>query len=83
MSGTQPRIPGTERQPSQASSVWSYRLNLYSAKINTLGDHAKAVFLISGAALSDAKAVLKLKQELLNRAADLTAKLLAWPETSL
>ncbi len=65
MSGTQPRVPGTERQPSQASSVSSYRLNLYPAKINTLGDRAEDVFLVSGDALSDAKAVLKLEQELL------------------
>ncbi len=43
----------------------NYRLNLYSAKINTLGDRAEDVFLVSGAALSDSKAVLKLEQELL------------------
>ena len=36
-----------------------------SAKINTLGDRAEDVFLISGAALADPKAVLKLEQELL------------------
>jgi len=41
------------------------RLSLYSAKINTLGDRAEDVFLVSGAALNDAKAVLKLEQALL------------------
>jgi len=42
-----------------------YKLNLYSAKVNTLGDRAEDVFLVSGAALEDPKAVLKLEQELL------------------
>jgi len=42
-----------------------YRVNLHSAKINTLGDRAEDVFLVSGAALADSKAVLKLEQELL------------------
>jgi [protein-PII] uridylyltransferase len=42
-----------------------YKLNLYSAKINTLGDRAEDVFLVSGAALGDTKSVLKLEQELL------------------
>ena len=42
-----------------------YKLNLHSAKINTLGDRAEDVFLVSGAALADSKAVLKLEQELL------------------
>ncbi|HTP63230.1 MAG TPA: [protein-PII] uridylyltransferase [Burkholderiales bacterium] len=48
-----------------ARQLADYRLNLYSAKVNTLGDRAEDVFLVSGAALSDAKAVLKLEQELL------------------
>ena len=43
----------------------NYKLNLYSAKVNTLGDRAEDVFLVSGAALADSKAVLKLEQELL------------------
>jgi [protein-PII] uridylyltransferase len=42
-----------------------YRINLHSAKINTLGDRAEDVFLVSGAALSDPKTVLKVEQELL------------------
>ena len=43
-----------------------YKLSLYSAKINTLGDRAEDVFLVSGAALADSKAVLKLEQALLD-----------------
>ena len=48
-----------------ARQLANYKLNLYSAKINTLGDRAEDVFLVSGAALEDSKAVLKLEQELL------------------
>jgi len=48
-----------------ARQLARYKLNLYSAKINTLGDRAEDVFLVSGAALADSKAVLKLEQELL------------------
>ena len=48
-----------------ARRLGSYHLNLHSAKINTLGDRAEDVFLISGATLADSKAVLKLEQELL------------------
>ncbi len=48
-----------------ARQLSNYKLNLYSAKINTLGDRAEDVFLVSGAALADSKAVLKLEQELL------------------
>ena len=42
-----------------------YKLDLYSAKINTLGDRAEDVFLVSGPTLADSKVVLKLEQELL------------------
>jgi [protein-PII] uridylyltransferase len=42
-----------------------YGINLQSAKINTLGDRAEDVFLVSGAALSSAKTVLQIEQELL------------------
>jgi [protein-PII] uridylyltransferase len=42
-----------------------YRINLQTARINTLGDRAEDVFLISGAALSDSKTVLQLEQDLL------------------
>src|SRR5258706_7519855 len=48
-----------------ARQLAGYKLNLHSAKINTLGDRAEDVFLISGGALSDSKTVLKLEQELL------------------
>ncbi len=49
-----------------ARELAKYKLNLYSAKINTLGDRAEDVFLVSGPALSDSKDVLKLEQELLS-----------------
>jgi [protein-PII] uridylyltransferase len=39
-------------------------ISMHSAKINTLGDRAEDVFLISGAGLSDQKIVLRLEQEL-------------------
>lgn len=42
-----------------------YRINLQTARINTLGDRAEDVFLISGGALSDSKTVLQLEQDLL------------------
>ena len=41
------------------------RINLHSAKINTLGDRAEDVFLVSGEALADGKTVLRLEQQLL------------------
>jgi [protein-PII] uridylyltransferase len=43
-----------------------YHINLQTARINTLGDRAEDVFLISGEVLSDPKTVLQLEQELLN-----------------
>jgi [protein-PII] uridylyltransferase len=46
-----------------------YRISLQTARINTLGDRAEDVFLISGQALADSKTVLQLEQDLL---ADLT-----------
>ncbi len=42
-----------------------YRVSLQTARINTLGDRAEDVFLVSGEALSNAKTVLQLEQELL------------------
>jgi [protein-PII] uridylyltransferase len=42
-----------------------HKINLHSARINTLGDRAEDVFLISGEPLADAKAVLRIEQELL------------------
>jgi [protein-PII] uridylyltransferase len=42
-----------------------HHINLHAARINTLGDRAEDVFLVSGEALADPKAVLQLEQELL------------------
>jgi [protein-PII] uridylyltransferase len=42
-----------------------YRVNLQTARINTLGDRAEDVFLISGEALANSKIVLQLEQDLL------------------
>ncbi len=48
-----------------------HRLHLHSAKVNTLGDRAEDVFLLSGDALGQPKLLLQLEQELL---ADLQVK---------
>jgi len=50
---------------AMARVLAGHRINLHSARINTLGDRAEDVFLISGEALADAKTVLKIEQELL------------------
>jgi [protein-PII] uridylyltransferase len=42
-----------------------YRMNLQTARVNTLGDRVEDVFLISGGALTDSRAVLNLEQDLL------------------
>ena len=47
-----------------ARTLARYRIDLHTAKINTLGDRAEDVFLISGDALADSKTVLRLEQEL-------------------
>jgi [protein-PII] uridylyltransferase len=47
-----------------ARTLARYRIDLHTAKINTLGDRAEDVFLISGDALADSKSVLRLEQEL-------------------
>jgi [protein-PII] uridylyltransferase len=49
-----------------ARTLAAHRVNLHTAKINTLGDRAEDVFLVSGEALSDQRQVLQLEQELLN-----------------
>jgi [protein-PII] uridylyltransferase len=41
------------------------RINLQTARINTLGDRAEDVFLVSGESLGDSKTVLQLEQDLL------------------
>jgi len=42
-----------------------YHVNLQTARINTLGDRAEDVFLVSGEALAHPKTVLQLEQDLL------------------
>ena len=49
-----------------ARTLARYQINLQTARINTLGDRAEDVFLVSGPALSNPKTVLLLEQELLN-----------------
>jgi len=48
-----------------ARCLIQYGVNLHTAKINTLGARAEDVFLIQGAALEDAKLVVKLETDLL------------------
>jgi len=48
-----------------ARTLALHRVSLHSAKINTLGDRAEDVFLVSGEALSQQKVVLQLERELL------------------
>jgi len=48
-----------------ARTLGNYHINLHSAKVNTLGDRAEDVFLISGQSLADPKSVLRLEQSLL------------------
>ena len=47
-----------------ARCLVEYQINLYTAKINTLGDRAEDVFLMSGAALNDPKKVIRLESDL-------------------
>jgi [protein-PII] uridylyltransferase len=48
-----------------ARTLAGYHVNLHTARINTLGDRAEDVFLVSGEALNSPKTVLQLEQELL------------------
>ena len=48
-----------------ARTLARYGINLQTARINTLGDRAEDVFLVSGEALSNSKTVLQLEQDLL------------------
>src|SRR6185295_3124550 len=50
---------------SVARTLAQYRLNIHTARINTLGDRAEDVFLVSGEPLSNSKTVLQVEQELL------------------
>jgi [protein-PII] uridylyltransferase len=54
-----------------ARTLARYRISLQTARINTLGDRAEDVFLVSGEALANPKIVLQLEQELLD---DLTLR---------
>lgn len=47
-----------------ARNLALHQVNLHTAKINTLGDRAEDVFLVSGEALSNQKEVLQLEQVL-------------------
>src|SRR5256885_4869497 len=48
-----------------ARTLAGYHVNLQMARINTLGDRAEDVFLVSGEALAHPKTVLQLEQDLL------------------
>jgi [protein-PII] uridylyltransferase len=48
-----------------ARTLARYQIDLHTARINTLGDRAEDVFLISGDSLSNSKTVLQLEQDLL------------------
>jgi [protein-PII] uridylyltransferase len=48
-----------------ARTLSRYRINLHTARINTLGDRAEDIFLISGDALANSKTVLQMEQDLL------------------
>jgi [protein-PII] uridylyltransferase len=50
---------------SIARTLAGYHVNLQTARINTLGDRAEDVFLVSGEALAHPKTVLQLEQDLL------------------
>jgi [protein-PII] uridylyltransferase len=49
-----------------ARTLARYQISLQTARINTLGDRAEDVFLVSGEALANPKIVLQLEQDLLN-----------------
>ena len=51
---------------AMARVLAAHHIDLHSARVNTLGDRAEDVFLISGSALGDAKSVLRIEQELLD-----------------
>jgi [protein-PII] uridylyltransferase len=48
-----------------ARTLADYRVSLHTARVNTLGDRAEDVFLVSGEALANSKTVLQLEQDLL------------------
>ncbi len=64
-----------------ARTLARYHVSLQTARINTLGDRAEDVFVVSGEALSSPKTVLQLEQDLL---AELSLPAAApLPETAL
>ncbi|MGZ8212702.1 MAG: [protein-PII] uridylyltransferase [Burkholderiales bacterium] len=50
-----------------ARMLTAYDINLQTAKINTLGARAEDVFLVTGAALNDAKTVVRFEAELVEQ----------------
>ncbi|MGZ8156689.1 MAG: ACT domain-containing protein, partial [Burkholderiales bacterium] len=50
-----------------ARMLTAYDINLQTAKINTLGARAEDVFLVTGAALHDAKTVVRFEAELVEQ----------------
>ncbi|MBV8031726.1 MAG: [protein-PII] uridylyltransferase [Betaproteobacteria bacterium] len=50
---------------SVARTLAEQHLNIHTARVNTLGDRAEDVFLVSGEALSRSKSVLQIEQDLL------------------
>ena len=50
-----------------ARVLTAYDINLHTAKINTLGARAEDVFIIAGAALRDAKTVVRLESDLVEQ----------------
>jgi [protein-PII] uridylyltransferase len=50
-----------------ARVLTAYDVNLHTAKINTLGARAEDVFIIAGAALRDAKTVVRLESDLVEQ----------------
>jgi [protein-PII] uridylyltransferase len=60
-----------------------YHINLHTARINTLGDRAEDVFLVSGEALANPKTVLQLEQDLLKELSLTPQPAAPVPETAL
>ena len=50
-----------------ARCLVDYRINLHTAKINTLGDRAEDVFLVNGETLNDSKTVVRFESALLQQ----------------
>jgi len=50
-----------------ARVLTAYDVNLQTAKVNTLGARAEDVFLITGAALKDAKTVVRLESDIVEQ----------------